>query len=131
VYRGSARGLVMTGSDVRIEQLLDKLVENARDFTPAGGTITLSLERSSADLLLRVCNDGPPLPEPIRGQLFDSMLSLRDAGDPQRPHPGIGLFVARAIAEAHGGGLTAANRKDGGGAEFIVRLAGAATVAKT
>ena len=120
---GPGRGIVINGSDFRIEQLLDKLVDNALDFTAAGGRIVLSLQRGGrGDCWLRVSNDGPPLPDAIRGQLFDSMVSARDRVEAGRPHLGMGLFIVRAIAEYHGGELHADNRADGGGAVMAVRL---------
>jgi len=122
-YDGPARGIEIVGSDFRIEQLLDKLVDNAVDFTAAGGDITLSLRRGDkGGCWLRVSNDGPLLPEVIRGQLFDSMVSVRERDEGGKPHLGMGLFIARAIAEHHGGRLLAENRSDGGGALLSVWL---------
>ena len=113
---------MLSGSDFRIEQLLDKLVDNALDFTPQGGAIRVLLDRDGEYCGLRVRNDGPPLPERLRGQLFDSMVSVRDRHDGARPHLGMGLFIARAIAEHHGGGLRADNRSDAAGVEISVTL---------
>lgn len=122
-YDGPAQGLMVVGSDFRLEQLLDKLVDNALDFTAAGGQILLSLEAGQGDdCWLRVSNDGPLLPEAIHGQLFDSMVSVRDRDEGGQPHLGMGLFIARAIAEHHGGELHANNRADGLGAVMSVRL---------
>lgn len=101
----------MTGSPELIIQMLDKLVDNAVDFSQGGDTIVLKLERSDGKLLLSVANPGPPLPERMRSQLFDSMVSVR-AGDDNR-HLGLGLYIARLIATGHGGRIDAANTVDG------------------
>ena len=65
----------MTGSPELLIQMLDKLVDNAVDFSADGHTIGIGLERSDAQLMLTVTNPGPPLPERMRSQLFDSMVS--------------------------------------------------------
>lgn len=121
-YQGPTADLHIEGTDVRIEQLLDKLVDNAVDFTPAGGEIRVTLDAHDGWVRLSVSNDGPALPEHIRRQLFDSMISVRDATQGDKPHLGMGLYVARTIAEHHGGRLEAADREDGAGAVFTVHL---------
>ena len=76
-----------------------------------GDVITVSLEQREADLCLSIQNPGPPLPERMRSQLFDSMVSVRSGHDDK--HLGLGLYVARLIAEGHGGSITAGNVDDG------------------
>ena len=106
------------GSPELIIQMLDKLVDNAADFSDDGDTITIGLHRDDTVLRLSVSNPGPPLPERMRTQLFDSMVSLRprDAGK----HLGLGLYVAKLIAEGHGGQIDAQNID--GGVMFTVSL---------
>jgi two-component system sensor histidine kinase ChvG len=70
------------------------------------------------NLLLSVTNPGPPLPDRMRSQLFDSMVSVRGAEGSR--HLGLGLYVARLIAEGHGGNISADNVE--GGVRFVVRL---------
>jgi dedicated sortase system histidine kinase len=101
----------MQGSPELVVQMLDKLVNNAVDFSGEGDTITLRLDRHADTLRLSVHNPGPPLPERMRSQLFDSMVSVRP-GDTGK-HLGLGLYVARLIAAGHGGSIGAANADDG------------------
>lgn len=101
-------------------QMLDKLVENAVDFAATGTAIRVSL---GTDALLRVENQGPSLPDSIRESLFDSMVSLRGERSGGAPHLGLGLYIARLIAEFHGGSLRAGNLPGGTGAVFEVVLA--------
>jgi dedicated sortase system histidine kinase len=108
------------GAPDLLAQMLDKLVENAADFAAAGTAIRISL---GADGLLRVENQGPPLPEAIRDSLFDSMVSQRAERKAAVPHLGLGLYIARLIAEFHGGRLRAENLPGGGGVAFEVALA--------
>jgi two-component system, OmpR family, sensor histidine kinase ChvG len=109
----------VSGAPDLLAQMLDKLVENAVDFAAIGTPIRISL---SSDAHLRVENHGPALPDAIRESLFDSMVSLRAERAGGVPHLGLGLYIARLIAEFHGGVLHAENLP-GGGAAFEAQLA--------
>jgi two-component system sensor histidine kinase ChvG len=109
------------GAPDLIVQMLDKLVENAVDFCPESGLITVRLARSASNYELSVANDGPPIPEAMLGRLFESLFEHR-VGRGDRPHFGLGLYIVRLIAEFHGGTALAANRTDGAGAAFTVVL---------
>jgi dedicated sortase system histidine kinase len=99
------------GDPRRIRQMLDKLIENAVDFSTADKPITIELIRENMQVLIRVINEGPELPIELQGQIFDSMVSIRRKTD-TKSHLGLGLFVARTIAEFHGGTIQATNRED-------------------
>ncbi|MFQ5982749.1 MAG: sensor histidine kinase, partial [Woeseiaceae bacterium] len=73
--------------------------------------------------VVTVSNPGPPLPEKMRTQLFDSLVSVR----PERAdkHLGLGLYIARMIAEGHRGSITADSID--GGAAFHIRLPAASS----
>ncbi|HEY0801666.1 MAG TPA: ATP-binding protein [Steroidobacteraceae bacterium] len=102
-------------------QLLDKLIENAVDFCPPDGTITVRLERVQSNYALQVTNDGPLIPQALMGRLFESLFEQREGRD-DRPHFGLGLYIVRLIAEFHGGTAVAANREDGSGVIFTITL---------
>lgn len=102
---------VTRGSPELIIQMLDKLVDNAVGFSRDGDTIHFKLAATSKALLLTVTNPGQPLPERMRSQMFDSMVSMRPGQD--NKHLGLGLYVARLIAEGHGGRIDAENTADG------------------
>ena len=109
----------MLGAPDLLAQMLDKLVENAADFAALGTSIRISL---GIDALLRVENQGPPLPDAIRESLFDSMVSLRGERFGGAPHLGLGLYIARLIAEFHGGSLRAENLPGSSGVAFEAQL---------
>ena len=112
----------VSGSPELLIQMLDKLVDNAADFSADSDVITIGLERGDGHFVLGIHNPGPPLPERMRTQLFDSMVSVR-AGDDK--HLGLGLYVARLIAEGHGGHISAEN--SGGGVRFSITVPTAGT----
>lgn len=106
------------GSPELVVQMLDKLVDNAVGFSAEGDEIRILLDRGDGQYVLSITNPGPPLPDRMRSQLFDSMVSVR--ADASGRHLGLGLFVARLIAVGHGGAIAAFNVE--GGVTFEVRL---------
>ena len=103
------RALEVSGSPDLGAQMLDKLVENAADFSPPGAPVRMRLEARGRHAELAVENQGPLLPAAMRGRLFDSMVSVREQRSGTAPHLGLGLYVARLIAEFHGGAIEAAD----------------------
>jgi two-component system, OmpR family, sensor histidine kinase ChvG len=107
-------------SDYRIEQLLDKIVDNAIDFHRGNTPITVHLATHRDFLQITVANRGPTLPAQAGKTLFDSMVSHR--APQNRLHFGLGLYVVRIIAEYHGGFARAVNLADGSGVAILVQL---------
>ncbi len=101
--------------------MLDKLIDNAVDFSPAGATITVRLRAEPRAVILEVENPGAPLAPEIRRRLFESLWQSRTDRD-SRPHFGLGLYIVRLIAEFHGGAASAANLPGDAGASFSVTL---------
>ena len=113
--------VTLTGAPDLIVQMLDKLVENAVDFSPAGALITVRLRADPQAAVIEVDNPGPPLPELLGGRLFESLWQSR-AGTDSQPHFGLGLYIVRLIAEFHGGEALAANLADGSGVRVTVHI---------
>jgi two-component system sensor histidine kinase ChvG len=113
--------LEFVGAPELIVQMLDKLVDNAVDFSADGSTISIVLRAEASQAELSVANPGPPLPPEAATRLFESLWQSRSESD-KRPHFGLGLYIVRLIAEFHGGSATAANLPDDAGAVFTVRL---------
>lgn len=99
------------GAPELIIQMLDKLVDNAVDFTTTGEAISISVESDTQSVTLAVENPGAPLPVELQAELFDSMVSVRK-GDSNK-HLGLGLYIARLIAEGHNGEISANNTDNG------------------
>jgi two-component system, OmpR family, sensor histidine kinase ChvG len=114
-YRPPGEPCTLLGMPDLVVQMLDKLVANAVDFSTAGAAIELSVRRRADDIMLEVCNQGPLLPEAMGDELFQSMVSIRDAGGGQDPHLGLGLYIVRLIAQAHSAEARAFNLEDASG----------------
>ena len=114
--------VLMTGAPELIVQMLDKLIDNAVDFSAEGATISVVLHAESTHAELSVANPGPPLPPEAATRLFESLWQSRSEAD-KRPHFGLGLYIVRLIAEFHGGTARAETLPDEKGARFTVRLA--------
>ena len=128
VYRGVDGPVYAQVSDYRIEQLLDKIIDNAVDFHRPGSPITVRLDTQRGYLRITVANRGPLLPDASGKSLFDSMVSHR--GPDNRLHFGLGLYVVRVIAEHHGGFVRALNLADGSGVAIMAELPLAADAAR-
>ena len=113
-YLGPGSGVYVLGSDLRIAQLLDKLKDNALDFSINKSEILFELKRIKDKVEISVMNHGPRIPEDVLGSIFAGMISSRQFKD-DKPHLGIGLFVANRIALQHGGELKMTNLADNEG----------------
>lgn len=117
-FRGCRGPVLAEVADFRIEQMLDKLIDNALDFHRANSAIRVQLDVIGDELRIVVANRGPTLPD--GGSLFESMVSRREPTN--NLHFGLGLYVVRVIAEQHGGSADAVNLPDGSGVAFAVWL---------
>ena len=115
----------LIGGPDLIAQMLDKLISNAVDFHRTGSSIDLALTSDKHGARLTISNEGPSLPAQMAEQLFQSMVSVRSHPAGNEPHLGFGLYIARLIAEYHGGSVCAENREDGAGVMITVTLPGA------
>lgn len=121
-YQGINYAIRAKVSDFHIEQLLDKLIDNAIDFSEPGSTITVGINADARKLTLFVTNQGPTIADGMVDNVFDSMVSIRESNPDNRLHFGMGLYVVRIIAEHHGGSVKAANLLDGKGVSIKVTL---------
>ena len=121
IFNSDCDKAIIEGYPDRIAQLLDKLITNAMDFCKEGTSITIDCHCNPTHLNLSVTNIGQALPTTMQGQLFDSMVSVRE-GKQSDTHLGLGLFIVRLIAEFHGGHVRADNLPGNIGVCFRVSL---------
>jgi len=122
-------GFRVLGNDSRLGQVIDNLIENARSFSPQGGTVRVTCRRLKSDVEVVVDDDGPGIHPEAMHKIFDRFYTYRPHQDFGQ-NSGLGLSISKQIVEAHDGQLWAENRTstdtDGPskvtGARFIVRL---------
>jgi two-component system sensor histidine kinase ChvG len=127
---GRPSAFMVMGNDSRLGQVINNLVDNARSFSPSGGTVRVTCRRLSNEIEVIVDDDGPGVPEEARERIFERFYTHR----PHQPfgqNSGLGLSISKHIIEAHGGRIRAENGQRPAvageapavlGARFIVRL---------
>jgi Signal transduction histidine kinase len=108
----------------RMGQVLGNLLDNALRHTPAGGTVTISATSSPRTGVteLRVEDTGEGIPAEHLPRVFDRFYRVDAARDRTHGGSGIGLAIAKALTEAHGGKLTVTSAGIGQGSTFRVLL---------
>lgn len=106
----------------RIGQVLGNLLDNALRHTPPGGQVTLSAEASGQMVTLAVTDTGEGIPADHLPHVFERFYRVGSARDRGHGGSGIGLAIAKALVEAHGGRISAASAGPGRGSTFTVTL---------
>jgi len=119
-YEGQDEPMVLHLDPARIEQILNNLVSNAIKYSPAGGEVLVRVERQAEHVIISVSDRGLGISPEEQPRLFEP---FRRAGSPASgiPGMGLGLFVCRRIAEAHGGRIELES-EPGNGSTFRVLL---------
>jgi two-component system sensor histidine kinase ChvG len=112
--------LVRASAD-RLAQVAENLLDNAASFAPRGSAIDVRVAVAEGSAVITVEDRGPGFPPGHAARAFERFFSYRPDSTEPREHMGLGLSIARAIAEGYGGSAQAANRS-GGGATVEVRL---------
>jgi len=105
----------------RLLQLLDNLLSNAVKFTPAGGEVHVTLANTGGRVRLEVSDSGIGISPEDQRRLFERFFRGSAAIERQLPGTGLGLYISRAIAEAHDGTLEVSSEL-GRGSTFCVQL---------
>lgn len=118
------------GHDLRLGQVVSNLIDNARSFSPPGGTVRVTCRQLKDEVEIVVDDDGPGIPADALQKIFERFYTDRpDQGFGQ--NSGLGLSISKQIVEGHGGRIWAENRRAPSGpgqpprvsgARFIVRL---------
>lgn len=116
----------VAGMEDRLVQVFRNLITNAITFSPADGTIRLSLRSHGDWIEVSIDDEGPGIPAGKEQRIFERFYTERAEGEKFGSHSGLGLSISRQIVEAHGGSIRASNRAGAGGevlgARFAVRL---------
>jgi signal transduction histidine kinase/CheY-like chemotaxis protein len=117
-----AAGLFTDADPTRIAQIVTNLLHNAAKFTSKGGAIRIEALREGDEAFVRVSDSGAGIrPDQIE-RVFDMFARVERPGVAAEPGLGIGLALARRLAEMHGGALLLASEGEGRGATFSLRL---------
>ena len=125
----AAKAFTVPGHDLRLGQVVGNLIDNARSFSPPGGSVRVICRRLKNEIEITVDDDGPGIPDDAHDRIFERFYT-------DRPHQGfgqnsgLGLSISKQIIEAHGGRIWAENRMVAdatteprvAGARFVVRL---------
>ena len=93
------------GDRDRLQQVLTNLLDNAVKYSPAGEEVKVTAFQVDSQLQIEVADRGPGIPSDQQRLIFEKFGRGHSAGSPGKPGTGLGLFIARSIAEAHGGSL--------------------------
>lgn len=114
--------VILAADPVRLEQIIGNLIGNAIKFTPAGGSIRVSLDVDGEWAVMRVRDTGAGIPPDQIDRVFDLFGQATVSIDRGLGGLGIGLTVVRLIAELHGGTANIFSEGEGLGTEAVVRL---------
>lgn len=119
-FEGGTTGAVTTpGDPALLREMVANLVENAVQYTPEGGIVTVSVAREGFACLLRVHDNGPGIPLAERELVFERFYRVLGT---QGEGSGLGLAIVKEIADAHGGSITLSDPPEGTGLVVDVRL---------
>ncbi|MFJ4193223.1 two-component system sensor histidine kinase CreC [Pseudomonas sp. NPDC089534] len=119
IERSVPADLALTGEPFLLRQALANLLENALDFTPAGGLLRFSAERDGGQVVVRLFNEAEPIPDYALPRLSERFYSL-PRPDSGRKSTGLGLNFVEEVVKLHGGSMAVGNAENG--VEVILRL---------
>ena len=111
-----AGAMVVLGDGARLERVFENLLDNAVSFSPAAGIISVNafceITPEVRELVVRIDDEGPGVPEDQREAVFRRFQSIRPSGEAFGQHSGLGLAIARTIVEGHQGSIMVESRED-------------------
>jgi signal transduction histidine kinase len=116
------RPVMLDGDPTRLTQILSNLLNNAAKYTPHGGTITLAVELAEAQVSVRVSDNGIGIAPGMLEEIFNMFVQADVSLERINAGLGVGLSLARRLAELHGGSLLARSAGLGCGSEFLLTL---------
>jgi two-component system sensor histidine kinase KdpD len=108
------------GDAERLRQVLANLIENAVKYSPSGDEVAVRARRDNGRVVIEVSDHGPGIPLDQQRLIFEK-FGRADVAGGSKPGTGLGLFIARSIAEAHGGTLDVRSQPDAG-STFVLSL---------
>jgi CheY-like chemotaxis protein/AraC-like DNA-binding protein/two-component sensor histidine kinase len=113
--------IVLYADADQLQKVLSNLLSNAFKFTPAGGSVRVSVQTDSESCRIAVRDSGQGIPASELTRVFERFYRVRGSSGPAQPGTGIGLALAKELVELHGGTLTVQS-EEGFGSTFTVTL---------
>jgi PAS domain S-box-containing protein len=120
--RDAAPGLELAADPTRLTQILTNLLNNAAKYTPPGGFIVVETACEGAESVVRVRDTGVGMDAALLARVFELFAQAEATPDRREGGLGVGLALARSLAQLHGGELTATSPGPGQGSTFELRL---------
>jgi signal transduction histidine kinase len=117
-----AEAVWVTADPDRLELVLGNLLDNAAKYSEPGGRVTVSVEATGSEVVLRVRDTGVGIAPEVLPFVFDPFVREGIPGVRPRRGSGVGLLLVRTLVELHGGRVEASSAGRGRGSEFVVRL---------
>jgi two-component system CheB/CheR fusion protein len=114
--------LLVSGDVHRLTQLVTNLLNNSARYTPEGGRVTIEARAEAGWAVLRVRDTGRGIEPQVIGRIFDMFVQAHAPPQQGAEGLGVGLALARRIAELHGGSLEAHSEGENRGSEFTLRV---------
>ncbi len=116
----SPRPVLVNGDPDRLARCLENVIDNAVGFSPPRGRVGIDVRREAGQAIVSVRDEGPGIPEEHLAQVFTRFFSYRPDTRATKSHSGLGLAIAKAIAENYGGTIQVRNHPAGGALVHIV-----------
>lgn len=121
--RPRRQSTVVLGDAGRLARAIDNVIDNAISFSPAGGLVEIAASLVGNQVRIRIDDEGPGVPNDAREAIFNRFHSIRPDSEDFGRHSGLGLAIAKAIVEGHGGEIAVQDRDDApSGARFVICL---------
>lgn len=114
--------IIIDADATRVTQIITNLLTNAAKYTPAGGQVSVQVERQEHEVVLAVRDTGIGIPPQELNNVFQMFSQLTPALERSKGGLGIGLALVRGLVELHGGSISAESAGRGQGSKFVVRL---------
>jgi PAS domain S-box-containing protein len=120
-FSGDNQPIMILGDELRLEQVIQNLIQNAIKYSPGGGTVAVLVSRQDTTAYVRVSDQGIGIPDSALPQLFRRFYRAPNADSQHISGMGIGLYVVREIIELHGGTVDVVSQERQG-STFIISL---------
>jgi PAS domain S-box-containing protein len=121
IFSGDAQPIMLLGDELRLEQVIQNLIQNAIKYSPVGGTVTVLVGHQNTNAFVSVSDQGIGIPAAALPQLFRRFYRAPNADSQHISGMGIGLYVVKEIVELHGGTVQVSSQEHQG-STFTIRL---------